>query len=179
MQRPLRHAVVRRVKAPFALAAALGLLLSAAPALAQPADAGLSELETLQAEMDRDNAQAQSADCATACRALEGMRRAADRLCQLDPGDRCTAAREKVRRAAERVRAACPDCAATREEGKEREAEAPRPAPPELASSPAEAHKGGGCAGCSAHAPEGGTAALLAVAGGVFVLAARRRRPRR
>ena len=51
--------------------------------------------------------------CETACRALASMRRAAEHLCGLagEQDGRCAAARERVRGADERVRAACPRCA--------------------------------------------------------------------
>jgi len=52
--------------------------------------------------------------CATACRALASMARAADHLCSLaGEGDgRCDDARGRVRGASARVRSACPTCAA-------------------------------------------------------------------
>jgi hypothetical protein len=55
---------------------------------------------------------AQPSPCATACRALASMRRASEHLCALagDGDPRCGAARERVHRADERVREACPAC---------------------------------------------------------------------
>jgi hypothetical protein len=51
-----------------------------------------------------------SSGCAVACPALASMERAADRICALDPGPRCAAARAKVRDAAQRVEQACGPC---------------------------------------------------------------------
>src|SRR5579859_2620777 len=68
------------------------------------------EADSLQAALDRDYAQAMANDCGLACRALESMRRSAGRLCQLDPGERCTRAKSKVDQATQRVRTSCPTC---------------------------------------------------------------------
>ncbi len=112
-----------------------------------------------------------------ACRALSSMQRAADRLCALDPGPRCAAARAKVADATERVRAACPEC----DVGADARPPAPTPAasPPEdeAKGPPAEAPKGGGCAGCTV-APEddAGAGALAAGLLVALAIAARGRR---
>ncbi|NUP12020.1 MAG: hypothetical protein HOW73_38730 [Polyangiaceae bacterium] len=47
--------------------------------------------------------------CESACDALASMRRAAERICALEES-RCAAARERVTRAAERVRTRCTEC---------------------------------------------------------------------
>ncbi len=47
--------------------------------------------------------------CETACEALASMKRAAERICALDP-DRCSDARARVERATERVLSQCHDC---------------------------------------------------------------------
>jgi len=49
-------------------------------------------------------------DCATACRALASMERAADHLCALESGSECSHARERVEAARERVRSTCGGC---------------------------------------------------------------------
>jgi len=55
-------------------------------------------------------------DCATACRALASMERAATRLCELatadDGRDACDDAQAKLREAKDRVHATCGGCAA-------------------------------------------------------------------
>ncbi len=48
--------------------------------------------------------------CESACDALHAMQRAADRVCELAPGDRCEAARTRVADAEKRVMEACPEC---------------------------------------------------------------------
>jgi hypothetical protein len=49
-------------------------------------------------------------DCATACRALESMERAAEHLCALDGGTECGRARQRLEAARDRVRASCGGC---------------------------------------------------------------------
>jgi hypothetical protein len=84
----------------------------ARPARAQAADAGApSDIASLEDEIARARVALQTEDCATACKALSSLLRAADKLCALDPGPRCSAARAKADDATSRVRAACPDCA--------------------------------------------------------------------
>jgi hypothetical protein len=59
------------------------------------------------------SAQSEGADgCATACRALSSMRRAATHLCDLagDSDARCDSAKGRVANAEERVRASCSEC---------------------------------------------------------------------
>jgi uncharacterized protein (TIGR03382 family) len=124
--------------------------LFSSSALAQTVDPA-TDPTALQAEVDAAYAQAMASDCTLACLALGSMRRATERLCAIDPGERCTSARQKLDAATAHVRAACPDCA----EKLGRENELAQPAPPP--ASPAEAtteqesvSKRGGCAGCSA-----------------------------
>ncbi len=50
--------------------------------------------------------------CVTACDALGSMKRAADRVCVLAPGERCEAATARVTTAEKRVFDACPGCSA-------------------------------------------------------------------
>lgn len=52
-----------------------------------------------------------SADsCESACDALSAMRKAADRICELAPGERCDTARARVADAEKRVTEACSEC---------------------------------------------------------------------
>lgn len=155
----------------------LALAIFPVSAYAQSADAGADD--ALSAEIDRDYAQAQSADCDTACRALDSMRRATDRLCAMDPGDRCARARQKLADATARVRSACPSCpeaAGHALSDAEKAEEAPAPVAP-AAAQEAVQKKNGGCAGCTLggrdSGPAGHAAWLLALA-----LAARRLRAR-
>ncbi|MCC6553242.1 MAG: hypothetical protein IT372_09515 [Polyangiaceae bacterium] len=76
----------------------------AAPAAEKPAGAAPAKEEQ---EMP-----VSASPCATACRALASMRRAAEHLCGLAGQEdaRCGSARERVQRAGERVHAACPAC---------------------------------------------------------------------
>ncbi|MBI2389242.1 MAG: hypothetical protein HYV09_06465 [Deltaproteobacteria bacterium] len=79
------------------------------PPSAEMADA-LAELAAAEQQL------AASPPCVTMCKALESMKRAADRVCDLakdgPPSDqrRCDDARAKLEEATARVRAACPDC---------------------------------------------------------------------
>lgn len=50
--------------------------------------------------------------CASACEALSAMKKAADRICELAPGERCDSARARVVAAEKRVMEACPGCEA-------------------------------------------------------------------
>jgi MYXO-CTERM domain-containing protein len=159
---------------------ALGVvLLSLVPsaALAQPAIAG-DDASALQAEVETDYGQAMASDCALACKALGSMQRATQRLCALDPGDRCASAKQKLDAAAAHVHAACPDCA--REQGERQLEQRPAESPPPPAQPVAEeatVTKRGGCAGCTV-SPAGTDA--LAPAGLALLLGwvARRRRRR-
>jgi hypothetical protein len=109
---PYKRGVVHPVK--LAVSVATILVATAAPARAQVAgaDGGGGELAAAQADFESALASTSASDCATACRALESMRRAADRICALDPGTKCSDARARVEESAARVRAKCPDCGA-------------------------------------------------------------------
>ena len=131
-----------------------------APAAAEP-----DELKALEDEIARDETALSTEGCAVACQAFSSMQRAADRLCALDPGARCAAARAKVKAAAGRVRASCPECGigsgepspiAEAQGGSEHKADAPPNASPPP--------KGGGCAGCNVGDGERGGAGALASA---------------
>jgi len=94
---------------------AFAALLSAHLLLLGDAWAQPSEIEQLEAELAEGLATLSTSDCVTACLALDSMIRAAERLCELDPGPRCDEAQRKVDEAARRVHEACPDCAASRD----------------------------------------------------------------
>lgn len=99
-----------------------------APADAAP-KATEPSAEPLWLEFERfDRAVALSTgDCATACRALASLERAAKRVCegatQLGEGGHCGEATRRLRDARGRVRAACPRCA----NGTSTEPDAPAP----------------------------------------------------
>jgi MYXO-CTERM domain-containing protein len=105
------------------------------------------------------------------------MRHATDRLCALDPGERCARAKQKVDDAAARVRNTCPSCAA--ELGLKGFAPPPpSPAPAETLVTQEAAEHRTGCGGCATTQSPVDAAApwALAVLG---LLAMRRRRRRR
>jgi MYXO-CTERM domain-containing protein len=155
------------------------LLLTCVPstALAQAALAPAADVDAAQAEVDRDYAQALAGDCTLACRALDSMRHATDRLCVLDPGDRCASAKSKLADATSRVQKACPVCAEALEEKKPvatpRPAEAPASA--ELVQTTS-VQKSGGCAGCATTGATADAVGPLALAGLVLLALRRRRR---
>lgn len=130
----------------------------AAPAFAQSTSPN-QEADGLVKQIDDGLAGALGADCSVACRALDSMRHATDRLCGIEPGERCVAARDKLRRAGERVHASCPDCANEPRDGVGVNPDAPTPrspSPPSPAPTDAEAvsRRHGGCAGCTTSAAE-------------------------
>ena len=77
-----------------------------------PSDTRTMRMNAARGELDRSEAQVNAAmsDCATACRALESMERAAEHLCALDDGSECGRARERLEAARQRVRASCGGC---------------------------------------------------------------------
>jgi hypothetical protein len=158
--------------------------------------AAKEDLTALEKSLTEQHDALSTSDCATACRALASIRRAADKICALDPGDRCAAGRAKAEDATRRVRDACPECAIATAPpspapGKEERAmtkggsgsKAAESAPaPEMAvqSAPPSESKRGGCAGCAMASATpgdlgGGVLAGLALA---FALGRRRRRVR-
>jgi hypothetical protein len=70
------------------------------------------EIAGARSDLDRAESQVSAAtgDCATACRALASMERAAQHLCALDSGRECDRARERLAAARERVRSSCGGC---------------------------------------------------------------------
>jgi MYXO-CTERM domain-containing protein len=134
------------------------------------------QVSTLEAEIAREDEALTTDNCGTACTALASMRRATQRLCALDPGPRCAAARARVDAASRRVLGACPECTADRDE-------APRQvggeaAPPAASRAPQAAPEpgSGGCAGCTVGG--GGHAGALALAAAAALAALHRRRRR-
>ena len=179
-----------RCSAPMAhRALALGLvLLWSTDALAQGTTK--DDLTTLEKNLASESAALSTSDCATACRALASIRRAADRICALDPGERCAAGRAKADDATRRVREACPECAIATAPP----APAPAPAPEQramtkgggpvtadsvsvAASAPPSESKRGGCAGCATTPTTPGdlTTGALALAALAFTLRRRKR----
>lgn len=153
---------------------ALAATLVVSPAVAQPSE-GEESIEALEKRLSEEHAALSTSDCTVACQALGSIRRAADKICALDPGStRCTLAKAKADDATRRVRDACPDCAIAFTVPLEH----PAPEAPAAKAEPAMAESAprkGGCAGC-ASAP--GTSAdlgwLVVVAWGLARLRRRR-----
>lgn len=158
----------------------LAALVTPSVALAQ-ATTVPSESDKTWTQVQQNAAEAESAqDCAIACRALESLSRATQHLCDLGP-EHCDEARAKLREATERVRAACPECAAVR--GAQPEARMAT-APPSAGGGSADravaaesTQRGGGCAGCSA-SPTGGDLVVPGLAA-LALLASRKKKRRR
>ena len=171
----------------IALAGALAVISFPAVARAQVTSApGKDELTTLEKSLAEQHDALSTADCANACRALASIRRAADKICALDPGDRCAAGRAKAEDATRRVREACPECAIASAppepkprpeeramtKGGSTAAEAPQSGTdsvPTAQSAPPSESKRGGCAGCTTTSAgpgdlAGGVLAALALA---------------
>jgi MYXO-CTERM domain-containing protein len=185
---------------------ALAILVSVPRvAAAQPAPPAIDPIATIEQELTRQAEALASASCPVACEALASMRRAADRICALDPGPRCAAARAKVRDATHKVEASCAEC---RSGGRDSVANEPKPQPPpppppsepprdleqdkaankgksahggDAAPPPAPAaeavvvSKRGGCAGCAVTGGEGAGGAGALAAIAIAALLARRR----
>jgi hypothetical protein len=164
------HAAAR-----FALALFGALSFPAGAAAAPPGDGGgPDDVDELVRAVDRAAQTLSTDDCSAACNALASMRRAAERLCSLDPGQRCADARRTVDEASRKVRAACPQCAVAMQPPMEEQRmpaktggspNAPPPAPEPTIAARAESGRGG-CASCSSGGGAGGDAAawMLAVA---------------
>lgn len=147
------------------------------------------EIATLEQNLASEQAALSTTDCATACRALASIRRAADRICALDPDERCASARARADEATRRVRDACPECAIA--------SAPPQPAPPmarpatkgvspaaaedavlTAQSAPPSESKRGGCAGCTTSGTSPGDLGSGALALAALALAMRRRSKR-
>lgn len=128
-----------------------------ASANAIAADAGVDDdAGALLKQLEQEWSALSTQDCVTACKAYASIRRAADRICGLEPGPRCVDARAKADDAQRRVQAACPDCRIASVPPREDERRAAEPAPPTVvdakggAAGDAEsAPRKGGCASCS------------------------------
>jgi hypothetical protein len=128
-------------------ALALAIVFTSSTALADAGSA--NDVDTLLKQLDTEHAALSTSDCTAACRAVASIRRAAEKICTLEPGPRCEAARSKAADATRRVREACPDCVI------------PGAAEPERASTPtstpaheesyktANAPERGGCRSCN------------------------------
>jgi MYXO-CTERM domain-containing protein len=148
----------RRVASALVIAAVLALGSREASA-DDPVDAA-----SLSKELDSQIEALSLTDCAIACQSLGSMRTTADRICALDPGTRCAAAREKVQGATRRVESACPSCATAPGAVNERAlkpAEAPPPAPQTLGATTSKS--GRGCAACSIGSRETSSTGALAL----------------
>ncbi|HEX4512989.1 MAG TPA: hypothetical protein VGH87_24880 [Polyangiaceae bacterium] len=79
---------------------------------AGPSDSRAAQVNAARGDFDRAESRVSAAmsDCATACRALESMERAAEHLCALESGSECGRARERLEAARERVRSSCGGC---------------------------------------------------------------------
>jgi MYXO-CTERM domain-containing protein len=161
-------------------------LFSSSPAFAQITSGPKDDVTALEKKLTEEHAALSTADCATACRALASIRRAADKICALEPGERCEAGRAKAKDATRRVREACPECAIA--------SGPPKPAPPTEreeramtkggaasadavpASAPPSESKRGGCAGCTTAPTSPGDLTTAALAFTALALVLRRRR---
>ena len=152
------HHTIRRMRFWIALA----FLLVAGAARAE--DGGADEWTRFGASADALQ-NATPADCETACKALESLERAAEHICAVAP-EHCQEARARAAAAADRVRAACPQCAPRAE------FTAQTQTGELLAVQSAPSH--GGCAGCATAPASGARGALFAL--GLLLLLARIRR---
>ena len=163
-------------------AAAIFLIATGVVTEASAAD----EVTTLETQLGKDTSELSTSDCAAACKALASIRRAADRICELEPGPRCDAARTKADNATKKVRDACPECAIAGlkkdddEKRAAKPAEAPPPAPMNATSEGAPAEPRGGCRNCSTSsgAPDRGDFAVFALAALVLLRRARKTKTR-
>ena len=172
-----------------AACAALALTSSTLRVAHAQLDAGAEDLTTLEKQLADESIALTTADCANACRALASIRRAAQKICALDPDERCVAARAKADDATRRVHEACPDCAIAsaplpgprHEERAMGKGGSPRPAPPQVdaqqpASAPPSESSKGGCASCTTSGTSPGDLAPAALAIGALAFVLRRRR---
>jgi MYXO-CTERM domain-containing protein len=145
------------------------------------------EITKLEKSLAEEHAALSTSDCSAACRALGSIRRAADKICALEPGPRCTAAHAKAEDATRRVREACPECAIASI------TPSPTPAPPAASPvlppreeamtkggdhAPASESSRGGCASCDAGGASPGdfTAGALALLGLARLVRRRKKR---
>lgn len=170
------------------LALALALVASASSARADAADAadagGATDALALEVTTTAKRVAEELASraCDEACRALTSMRRATDRLCALEPGDRCERARRQTEASAQSVQAACPECAVASGPSPKGQVAAVRERPAaesEPISQPVSERTTRGCASCAAAGHEGRSDAASSLALAALVVAfLRGRRPR-
>jgi hypothetical protein len=126
---------------------------ASAPAFADAGAGGEEDVASLLNQLTQEWSALSTQDCVTACKAYASIRRAADRICGLEPGPRCDDARTKADDAQRRVQAACPDCQVAAARPKEDEFRAVQRAPSADANAGAveseSAPRKGGCASCS------------------------------
>jgi len=114
-------------------------------------------------------------DCTMACRGLESMKRAAEKLCTLDPGERCVKVKQELEGASARVRSACPACAEALDVQRPVAPQPPMAAPRDQVAAAESVPSRGGCAGCASATGPADAVSPVALAG-LAVLAMRRRR---
>lgn len=173
-----------RGRAASAAAVAIAIATTARAAHARAAfaspDGGQVESVDLlagQVEIEADHVAEKLAThvCDEACRALASMRRAADRLCAIEPGERCTRARARCEEAALKVREACPECAVAAVPDRERERAVAAAESPKVESTSGRR----GCASCATAEGGGASDALGALLTALAVVAVQRRARRR
>jgi len=109
----MRHASFRDVGSRHVVSAvvvvAIALTMGESQSFAAP-DGGADDITALETQLKTETTALSTSDCNSACRALQSIRRAADKICAIEPGPRCDAARSKANDATKRVQDACPDC---------------------------------------------------------------------
>lgn len=152
----------------------LGILLAAllaASAARADADGGDAWTDFAQQESALENTS--TSDCATACKALESLARAAEHICAVAP-EHCDEARARVRAATDRVHAACPQCTVgTATVSNAPQARAENQSVEVVAAS---RESRGGCAGCATAGREPGAGLALLSLATLLLLAGIRRR---
>lgn len=147
------------------------------------------EITNLEKSLAEETKTLSTSDCSAACRALASIRRAADKICALEPGERCTAAHAKSEDATRRVRDACPECAIASiapEHPRAPATDAPAPVAPtsrEVISNsdgnaPPSERGRGGCASCDAGGASPGDLGAAALGIAALVRLLRRRKPK-
>lgn len=155
---------------------AAALFLTSGAAIADGGDA--SDVRALERQLADEHAALSTTDCHAACRALASIRRAAEKICALEPGPRCEGARAKADEATRRVREACPDCVVAA-------APAPEPAPEavkadhEAVTRTAPAESRGGCRSCATTGGETDRSDLAIVAVAIAACLKRKKRAKR
>jgi MYXO-CTERM domain-containing protein len=137
------------------------------------------EVESLLARLNDEHAALSTQDCVTACKAYASIRRAADKICGLEPGPRCADAQAKADDAQRRVQAACPDCHLASGPKKEDELRPTASKPVSTGEESESAPRKGGCASCSTPGERPTGDLGVAVLGALAVARALRKRQRR